>query len=408
MHIVLANQWFPPESGWGGVAMWNYALARALVALGHTVTVLTAQSNPSSPRCEDRHGISIRRLPTRQVYRWQRLPGVGYYARELFQLEYARRVAQALRVLYRAHPFDVVEFAEVNAEGYFYARQPLTPLVVRCHTPTFVLQKHYASAEMPFDTRLTAHSEKYLIRHAHALTAPSQDMANVIAQACGFPSQRITVIPNALEWKEFQTDVRERSAKELVVLHVGRLERVKGVVILAQAIPQILAQIPEIRFVFVGADFRTARGVYQRGELEEYFAAKGVSDRVEFTGKVEQHTLLEWYKRADICVVPTLNYESFSYTCAQAMAAGKPIIATRIGGISETVDDGQNGLLVEPGNATELANALVVLARDPERRAEMGRAGRAKVACEFDPRRVAGRNLQVYETARARFKSAAP
>ena len=412
MRIVLANQWHPPESGWGGVAMWNYALARALVTQGHAVTVLTAQARPQSPRAEEREGISIRRLPVRAIYRWQKLPAVGKFAREFSQLEYARRVAHTLRALYRVQPFDVVEFADVNAEGYFYTRNPDTAVVVRCHTPTFVLKDYYLPAEMSYDTRVISACEKKMMRRAHVLTAPSQDMARVIAETVNVPQEAIAVIPNALpndlqisDFKLRSTDsesqIRNQKSPDypITVLHVGRLERVKGVEVLAQAIPRVLKQNPNARFVFIGDDLRTARGTSQRAELEAFLENAGVRNKVEFPAGVDHACLLEWYRRADVCVVPTLNYESFSYTCAQALAFGKPVVASRIGGIPETMEHGVSGFLVPPGDVEALAEALARLVNDAELRAEMGQAGRMRAAQRFDARTVAEQVLTVYQRA---------
>jgi len=418
MHLLLANQWYPPESGWGGVAMWNHAMAHAYRELGHHVTIITARATPNIPAEQDSDGIRVHRLLVRDAYRWRRLPGIGRYVREAQQLAYARRVDRALRELHRAQPFDVVEFAEVNAEGFFYARHPLTPVVVRCHTPTFVLQRYYGPREMPFDTRIVGWGEKDMIRRAHALTAPSRDMAQTIANECRVPVESIAVIPNALsgEWRRRELRPVMASSEnqppnhpttqppnDLTILHVGRLERAKGVAVLAQAIPLVLRQVLHARFVFIGDDRPTARGTSQRAELEAQLTEASARSRVEFLGGVDQPTLMEWYRRADICVVPSLLYESFSYTCAQAMAAGKPVVASRIGGIPETVKDGETGVLTTPGNAEELADAMVRLACDPALRERMGRAGRAKATREFDPIRVAEQNLKVYEQVRGHF-----
>jgi glycosyltransferase involved in cell wall biosynthesis len=188
-------------------------------------------------------------------------------------------------------------------------------------------------------------------------------------------------VPNALSLTDFPNHPITESPHHLVtVLHVGRLERVKGVAVLAQAIPKIIANAPNVRFIFAGEDLRTARGTSQRAELEADFAAKGVQSHIEFAGAVEQATLVNLYQRADICVMPSILYESFSYTCAQAMAAGKPVVATRIGGIPETVDDGVSGIIVSPGNVDELAQAIIRLACDPDLRARMGSAGRDKAS----------------------------
>jgi glycogen synthase len=405
MHLVLGNQWFPPESGWGGVAMWNYEMARAYRALGVDVTVITSRTSSRIPAFQKADGIRIQRLLVRDVYRWRRLPGVGRYVREAQQLVYAWRVNQCLGALHREQPIDVVEFADVNAEGFFFARHPVTPFVVRCHTPTFVLRRYYSTREMPYDTRLIGWCEKDMIRRAPALTAPSKDIANVISNDCRVPMSRIAVIPNALSLGSFKgLACPLPSDGPLTVLFVGRLERVKGIAVLAEAIPQVIRESPDTRFVLVGEDVPTPRGASQRGELERQLAEAAVLSNVELAGAVDQATLVEWYRRADVCVVPSLLYESFSYTCAQAMAAGKPVVASRVGGIPETIDDDVNGIIVSPGNADELAAAILRLVRDQTRRHEMGLAGRNKAAREFDPIKVAQRNLEVYARAARTFQ----
>jgi len=414
MRIVLANQWYPPESGWGGVGMYNYAVSRAYAELGHQVTVVASRLATNIPAAHNANGVAVRRILVQDNYRLRRLPLLGRCVRPFQQLRYARQVAQMLRALHAAQPIDVVEFADVNAEGFFFARQPCAPFVVRCQTPAFVLKNYYLPAEMPYDTRVISWCERETIRRAHALTAPSQDMANVIAADLKMDAARFVVIPNALPQEfssfEFRFSIDPptlRPPDTLTILHVGRLERAKGVVTLAHAIPQVVAAIPHARFVFAGHDRPTGNGGSQRAELETFLAQQGVAHAVEFTGGIDQAELLEWYTRADICVVPSQLYESFSYTAAQAMAAGKPVVASRIGGIPETVDDGETGMLCEPGNPREFADALIRLTSDAGLRERMGRAGRAKVAREFSPRRVAECNLQVYAAVRARFLGAA-
>jgi glycogen synthase len=404
VNIVLANQWYLPESGWGGVAMWNNAMAHAYRALGHQVTIIASRLSPNIPTERQVDGIRINRLLVRDPYRWRRLPGIRRYVRPAQQLAYARRVDRTLRELHREQPVDVVEFAEVNAEGFFYARAPLTPFVVRCHTPTFVLRRYYDKREMPYDMRIIGWCEKDVIRRAHALTAPSHDMAQVIAREGRVAVEKIAVVPNALNVPTLERSSVSTLERSLTILHVGRLERAKGVAVLAHAIPLVLREVPDARFVFIGDDRPTARGTSQRAELDALLTQAGARRSVEFLGGVEQPTLLNGYGNADICVVPSMLYESFSYTCAQAMAASKPVVASRIGGIPETVVDGETGVLTTPGNVGELAAAIVRLAHDPALRERMGCAGHEKAARAFDPIKVAQQNLQVYERAIQTFK----
>jgi glycosyltransferase involved in cell wall biosynthesis len=395
MHIVLANRWFPPHSGFGGVAMYNYYLSRALVQLGHRVTVISSRASADAPSQEEVDGVDVHRLLTRHPYRLHRLPFIGRYMRSIQELLYSYRVARRLRRLMAVDTPDVVEFAEVRGEGFAYLRrQDRVPVVVRCHTPTFVLRRYHRPDEMPYDTSLTEWMEKAAIRRADALTAPSRDMAETVARDCGLAAGRINVIPNALDVDLFSPDgPAEGKRDEVTVLHVGRLDRVKGIGVLARAIPSVVERAPDVQFVFIGA----ARSDHETATWGRRLARAG-EEQVTILGFLEEAEMRVWYQRADMAVVPSLNYESFSYTCAQAMAAGLPVVASRIGGIPETLDHGASGLLVEPGNVKALADALVRLVKEPNLSRNLGKAGQHKAAYEFDASRVGRQMLEVYHS----------
>jgi glycosyltransferase involved in cell wall biosynthesis len=180
---------------------------------------------------------------------------------------------------------------------------------------------------------------------------------------------------------------------------------VKGIEVLVEAIPLVLERAPRSRFVFVGDDLPAARGESWRQRLQKRLQAKGVAERVRFQGSLSQNDLLDQYHSADIGVVPTLNYESFSYTCCEAMAAGLPVVASRIGGIPETVEDGRSGILVTPGNVGELASSLVKLVESEELRRGMGSAGRLRAKREFDCAVVAERMVEVFQSVIDRARS---
>ena len=404
MRIVLVNRWYPLGRGFGGVAMYNYHLAHSCVTLGHQVTVLSSRLSRSVPAHQNDNGIAIHYLWDPDFYYARRLPLMGRYERPARQLFYSLAVAWRLKILYKKHPFDIVEFADVNAEGFFYALHRDVPIVVRCHMPTFALRKFYAPEEMPYDTQITSWCEKVVIRQADAITAPSHFMATLISNECGIPLERIKVIPNPVDTAAFRPKGFPLTDKSIIIIYVGRLERAKGVKILAEAIPRVLAEIPYARFIYVGQDRSSACGGSQRKELERLLTQAGVISQVYFAGPVPNPELPAWYSKAHIAVVPSLLPESFSYTVAEAMACGLPVVASRIGGIPETMDDGITGILVKPGDVEELAQAIIRLARDQGLRQRMGAAGRAKVKALYNPRRIAKMNLKVYEQALENFQ----
>jgi glycogen synthase len=403
VHIALVCRWFPPHTGFGGVAMHFSYLARALVEKGHRVTVIAARWSPHVPPLEETDGICVRRLLFRHRSWMHRLPLAGRHMRSIVQARYSFRIRGMLVDLERSNPPDVVEFADVEAEGYAYLRRRRRcPVVVRCHTPMFVLGQYYQPEEMPWSIRNIEVREKYCIAHADGLTAPSRDMACTIARTCGLPQERIAVIPNALDIGPFEQVGRQADrcgtpADEVVVLHVGRLDRGKGIDVLAEAIPLIVNEVRCARFIFIGDDRPDGHGGTWQARLRAKFRARGVSERVTFLGSLGQREMIAWYGRADIAVVPSLIYESFSYTCAQAAAAGLPVVASRIGGIPETIEDGSAGIIVEPGNVEQLASAIIRLARDPAQRRMMGRAGYEKASGDFVAQSVVQRILPVYE-----------
>jgi glycosyltransferase involved in cell wall biosynthesis len=396
MRILLVNRWYPPHTGFGGVAIYNHYLAHALVEQGHRVTVLAARWSKDAPALQQDGEVRVIRLFASEWSRLKRLPVLGKYIRPLQQYLYSLEISRCINSMSGEDRPEVIEFAEVNAEGYHYLRRKThIPAVVRCHTPTFILKNYYKADEMPFDTAWTTRMEMDSIRRANALTAPSRDMAQIISKAVRIPVEKITPIPNALCVADFSSAQEKRAdPQQVTLLHVGRLDRVKGIEILAKAFCQLYPQAPQARLVFVGDDLPDRKGSTWRARLEKLFTQHNCLNAVHFTGGIGQAELLEWYRRADIAVVPSILYESFSYTCAQAMAAGLPIVASRIGGIPETVGDA--GKIVEAGNAEQLAESILVLIRAPQARIELGKHAQERVNRLFKSAVVAESTAALY------------
>lgn len=379
--------------------MHNYYFANACTKLGHRVTVIARRPSRDVParRCSD--GITVLRVSTPNLYRYRRVPLVGQHYRIAAALVYSWQVCRALGALRREVPVDVVEFTDVNAEGFFWRQGRGGKLAVRCQTPAFVLAQYYTPAESVYDPTLLGRAERQVIRRAEILFAPSRDMAAVLSAACQLASDRFHVIPNALDTRLFSPAVRERESREPTILFVGRLERAKGIKVLAQAIPQVCQHVPSVRFVIIGPDRPRPPDGSHRQFLEQSLAEHIASGHVELRGAISQPDLIRAYHGADIGVVPSLLYESFSYTCAQTMACGLPVVASRIGGIPETLAHGQCGMLVTPESPQDLSEALVELCRDPDKRRALGAAGRERAVTAFSSETVARRNLEVYEQA---------
>jgi len=123
-------------------------------------------------------------------------------------------------------------------------------------------------------------------------------------------------------------------------------------------------------------------------------------ESVKFVGRVDREELVGYYQRSEICVIPSVVFENFPYTCLEAMACGKPVVASDCGGIREMIEDGVNGLLVPPGDVVALSEALIRLLTDRSLSLEMGRRARERVERLYSRKAVVGKILEVYRGAK--------
>jgi glycosyltransferase involved in cell wall biosynthesis len=398
MKIGIVNQWFPPE--YGGIASYNAYVARGYSELGHEVTVLTARTSPDQPRISMTGGIRVIRIDHWiEPYRLRRLPVVGRHVRTVRHVFYSLQVQRVLSGLVRTHALDIVEFAEINAEGIMHVLRPSgVPTVVRSHTP-HVLLNQTVTEDRGFDMGLIARIESAFVKRAEAVTAPSAHLARAVEREMRLPPHTVHVIPNPIDTEEFSPGPPRSSLCEPVtILYVGRLGREKGIFVLAEALALLATggtQAPW-RAVIAGADRPDAAGHSNRAQLDDFFSKRGLSGRVELCGSVSQEHLVALYRSADVCVVPSIFYESFSYTSVQALACGKPVVASSVGGIPEVVIDGETGFVIPPGDAQALAEALRRLVDDGSLRAALGEAGRRRAVERYAYPIIAGANLQLF------------
>ncbi len=180
-------------------------------------------------------------------------------------------------------------------------------------------------------------------------------------------------------------------SKEIVVLFVGRFEKRKGIDVLLELLPNLLADYDNVRFIAAGEDRALAPDEELAGEAWlRIHSNQQWRGRVELLGAVSDETLHQLYASADLVVLPS-RYESFGLVMVEAMMHGKALISCEVGGISEVVRNGIDGILVEPGDAVQLDAAVRSLLDDPTRRQELGREARNRFETSFDIERFAER-----------------
>ncbi len=407
MRICLISREYPPETGWGGIGAYTYQHANALAALGHDVEVVSLARKedliepPISSGAEqpERYKVTLHRavwgdLLDELATIWISLP----YSHYLFKTTIA--LWNKFTELHAQSPFDVVEAPEHLAEGLLIALTKSCPLVVRLHTPHFkFVAERYHNLVPSFDHNLFGMLERLTILNSDAVSSPSEELAKYVSHNCGYDAESIHIVRNGVDINKFTPQGARALAPsdQVTVMFAGRLEERKGIHQLIDAIPQVLEQTKNVRFIIVGRDMKVGkRSVAET--VKRRLASSGASAYVQFIDHVPLADMPSFYRSADICVVPSL-YENAPYTVLEAMACGKPVIATNSGGTPEYIDDGLTGFVIPPGRPTEIAQAIVKLAISPERRTAFGAAAREKAQTMLENSTVVEHQLRVYEKA---------
>jgi glycosyltransferase involved in cell wall biosynthesis len=292
----------------------------------------------------------------------------------------------------REDPLDVVESTELGS--WWLARRPVTPIVVRLHGSEYTFRRWSNQRQTPA-TVLGRTLQRDALRRAVCVTAPSRFQAEEVAREMGWDPNRITAVPNAIprQMLEETPNQPERSAsdsKEPIILYAGRLARIKGTLCLLQAVPAVLREFPRARFVLAGPWQMPGKRPWR-----DLVSGVGDADRLIWLGHITPNELAEWYRRASVFVMPSY-YETFGISCLEAMAHWLPVVASRVGGLPEVVDEGCTGMLVPPGEPNALAQAISEMLKNADLRGRMGVAGRLRVGRQFTPGTVVAEMLNVY------------
>ena len=244
-------------------------------------------------------------------------------------------------------------------------------------------------------------------RHVQRLACGLADCILVNAEAVkrwlvtdGYDAEKITVIANGIDLQRFaaatpHSDMRQDlglAARTPVVLLVSRLVRRKGVEHFLDAAARLVPHMPHVRFVIVGEQ---GPDTNYRAALERYAARVGVTRHVIFTGLRRDVPAL--MAQATVSVLSSLS-EGLSNVLLESMAMGAPVVATRVGGVPEVIEDGVTGLLVPPGHPVALAAAIRRLLEAPDLSARLGAAGQQLVTSRFSLERMISATEQQYTT----------
>jgi len=362
VNLLFHCIYYPPEVG--GLESHVAELARGLVVAGHQVRVVTSRSLPGLAREEVSEGVRIRRtwFPARNP--------AGWIAHGLGSLAVTRDWARWADVVH-AQAFASVFPCRIAARGAG------KPLVATFHTSHF-LDRARSRRWRPLLSRMVRWSD-------HALAA-SREIAQVAMDLS--PGTRVEALTNGVDTDRFRPmpPELERPGGERWIMVPRRLFPKNGVEYLIRAMPRVLERVPAARALLVGDGPERARLEALAGELD-------LGDVVRFLGSREHGDMPAVLCSGELAVFPSLQ-EATSVAALECMACGLPVVATRVGGLPEIVDE-EVGTLVEPGDPDALAQGIVELlvARDLD---ELGRKARARVVENWSNARLVRRHEEIY------------
>jgi glycosyltransferase involved in cell wall biosynthesis len=197
---------------------------------------------------------------------------------------------------------------------------------------------------------------------------------------------RLVEIPHGIHFSHFQVKAKEKLPGNPALLYVGRLEHIKGVDLLIDMLPHVLEKCPNAQLHILGSGS-------QKKELVQRLSKHNLRGKVNFFGYVSGNALPRFYQMADICVFPS-RFETFGIAILEAMASGKPIVATNVGNIPNLVQNGKNGIVVEP-RPFKIANAVLVLFGDELLRRDISSNNLAS-ARKYDWKEIIPKYLDMY------------
>ncbi len=305
-------------------------------------------------------------------------------------------IAEAARALARRAPLDAIEIEESFGVPALLVRRAPAPVVVRLHGPWFLTGAASGAGE-DADFRRRVAGERLGMERAAAVIAPTRALLAAVEQRHGAPLPHAVVLPNP--GPEAPATPAWRPAGRRRIAHIGRFERLKGSDTVLAAFAALARRDPEVELDLVGPD-KGMRGTDAASvDFPSYLASLGldaaVVRRIRWHGALPPAEVAAVRRAASIVVVAS-RYETFPMTVLEAMADGCPLVATRVGGIPEMVDDGVEASLVPSDDAAAMADAWSRLLAAPGAAAALGAAGRARFDAQFAPATVARRVAAFY------------
>ncbi len=381
MRIAFITCEYPPDTAWGGIATYTEQVARIMHDRGNMVEVFCGSHTRNISASIN--GILIHRCLITDV--------------QSFRNDCLNKFVER----HQAAPFDIIESPEIFANALMIKEKyPLLPLVVKLHMASFIqmrLLNFYTGSFTKLryflggirrgrinffgDYHYKTDIEYAFTILGEGIVAPSLAQKNIIADEWHLPTERITVIPNPFTPPEKLRQIPVDIPVKKVVTFIGKLNVHKGIVNLIKLIRMVAQKHPDVVFRLIGGD-----GYFdvEKMNMSDYIRQqlKGYNDNYLIMGTLDYETMLDQFETTAVCIFPSI-WECFGLVCLEAMSAARPVIGSSEGGMNDILGNG-NGVLVNPHDVKQMANAVIILLDEEKLRWHYGNAGRLAVLEKYN------------------------
>ncbi len=345
--------------------------------------------------CKDKFMITVACHPTGAFM--EKIEGSGVQAKSVdMRNRYSLKVILQLVGLMKRDKIDIVH--SLGARADFFARMAAKLARVPVVVSTVAMPVEGFDVG-PLRKKVYSFFNRFSERYVDLLIVDSEVTRNILINRRRIPTDKVVRIYNGIELKEYQLGSSGKSISKIrnefgidegvfLIGAIGRMVWQKGFDYLIEAIPEVSKEYPEARFLLVGDG-------PLKNELKVKSIKLKVEDKVVFTRF--RKDLKNVLSTIDLLIIPSLQ-ESFPIITLDAMAMAKPIIATRIGGIIEQITDGENGILIPPGDPSALAKAIIVAINNKELCRNLGLMARRRVGESFSLKKMVAEMENVYQS----------
>ncbi|ALS36065.1 glycosyltransferase involved in cell wall biosynthesis [Enterococcus rotai] len=379
MHICLVSEEFPIETQKGGIATYQYIMAKTLFELGHVVHVI-CKTHCKTDRVEVHEGITLHYVSYSSM-------GTDYERNVI----YRKKVCQQMKEL--EDQIDIFEVADWGAESHYYLPIRKKPVVIKLHTPYFVWNEYNNTKSSKKNKMLQKHEIEDILKCDNIYSC-SHSLANIVNETIPNLNTVIKVINNPVFINELI--ISKDIIKEKHILYIGSLEQRKGVLKLAKELNFFFRDVTDYKVIFTGADSnRNEFGISTKRMIENIVDVEH-HDKIIFTGQLPHKEITSLLEKATVSIFPSL-YENFPYVLLESINEECLNIGSENGGMAEIIDE-NSGLLCNPYIMGDICKKLKeAITMGNEERLKLTKTAKSHLI-QFERFTIAEKTVEFYKT----------